>query len=65
MKLYLAGNPGHGKAGKHRADLIKSKGKNAVISFFWCKEGGDFHKYFRRLIDDKDAFCRHRNNRPI
>jgi hypothetical protein len=59
MKLYLAGNPGHGEAGKYREQIMSDIGKNVMVSFFWCQEDGDFYKYFRRLINSRPKIPRH------
>ncbi len=50
MKLYLAGNPGHGKAGLHREQYLRQVKAQLMMSYYWVREGGDFHKYFRRMI---------------
>ena len=62
MKLYFAGNPGHGKAGDHREGyLIKTKVAR-MFSYFWFGEGKDFHKHFKRWIDET-MLCGRRDNR--
>ena len=65
MILYLAGNPGHGKAGKERTEFLNSNRIARVISFFWCKKGASFNNYFIRTKEAKDEimFRRRRDNR--
>ena len=58
MKLYLAGNPGHGKAGRYREDYLKKVKARLMMSYFWCCEDGDFHKYFRRMINESKIYDR-------
>ena len=53
MKLYLAGNPGHGNPGRDRESYIIKKRYRRILSFFWCREEGDFHKVFLRWNDEK------------
>jgi len=67
MKLYLAGNPGHGKAGLYREQYLRKVKAQLVMSYYWVQEGGDFHNYFRRMIygKTKDAFSGRRNHRHI
>lgn len=46
MKIFFAGNAGHGKAGIHRENLLKNLAKTRLFSFFWCGEDRDFYKHF-------------------
>ena len=49
MKLYFAGNTGHGKAGKHRENLLKKAGCSRLFSLFWVRE---FYKNFEMWSKD-------------
>jgi len=64
MNLFLAGNPGHGKAGTYREEYLINNKCNRLISYFWFGEGKDFNKYFERWKDAKeDTIHRHRDYR--
>lgn len=50
MKLYLAGNSGHGVAGEHREEFLLKIKAGRMVSFWWYREEGDFHKWWKRLV---------------
>ena len=54
MILYLAGNPGHGKAGKIRTEFLNDNKIARGMSFFWCRTGASFNNYFLRTKEAKD-----------
>ena len=51
MKLYLAGNPGHGTVGKWREEMIKRHKARRLWSFFWARK--DFLKYFEMWTKER------------
>lgn len=53
MKLFFAGNAGHGKIGVFREDLLINEGAGRLMSYFWLKE--QFYKNFKRWADAKEA----------
>ena len=62
MKIYFAGNTGHGKAGIHREKHLKSMNCNRLFSLFWME---DFYKNFqiwsenipKKNIDKSNRTC--------
>lgn len=48
MKIYLAGNSGHGMIGKYREDHMVEVKAHRLFSYFWLKEG--FLKNFKRRV---------------
>ena len=60
MKLYFAGNPGHGKAGLYREQYFRKMKVRLVMSYYWVREGGDFNRYFRRMTNDGKEAALHR-----
>lgn len=53
MKIFLAGNSGHGKAGEWRENMLREVGANRLFSFFWVGEGKDFNKHFIKYVKEK------------
>ena len=59
MKIYFAGNTGHGKVGLNRERLLKRVGCCRLFSLYWMK---DFYKNFeiwsevlpKKLIDNSN-----------
>ena len=49
MKLYFAGNTGHGKAGITREEFLKSTKASRLFSLFWVE---DFYKNFQIWTKD-------------
>lgn len=54
MRLFLAGNPGHGKVGERREEYLIRNKCNRILSYFWFGEGRDFNKHFERWKDAKE-----------
>lgn len=53
MKLYLAGNSGHGKAAEKREEYLLKIKAARVFSFWWYREGGDFNKWWKKWLKQK------------